>query len=57
MTEDERAELGKKLGGDDLDESEWTAQWNDEFARRMSQIEGGEARLLTEEEFFSNQDE
>jgi hypothetical protein len=57
MTEDERAELRKKLDGDDLDESEWTAEWNDELARRMSQIERGEVRLLTEEELFSNHDE
>lgn len=57
MTEDERAELRKKLDGDDLDESEWNAEWNDELARRMSQIERGEVRLLSEEELFSNHDE
>jgi hypothetical protein len=54
MTEDERAELREKLGGEELDEADWTAAWNDELAKRMSQIERGEVHLLTEEEFFAN---
>jgi hypothetical protein len=57
MTEDERRELREKLGGDELDEKEWTTAWNDELAHRMTQIERGEVKLLTEEEFFANDDE
>jgi hypothetical protein len=57
MTDDERAELRGKLGGDDVTEGEWSAAWNEELVRRMSQIERGEVRLLTEEEFFANEDE
>ena len=47
MTEDERVELREKLGGDELDQKEWTAAWNDELANRMGQIERGEVKLLT----------
>jgi hypothetical protein len=57
MTDDERAELRDKLGGDSLDPSEWTAAWNGELARRMSEIERGEVRLLTEEELFGSDNE
>jgi hypothetical protein len=49
--------LRKKLGGDELDESEWTAAWNDDLVRRMSQIERGEVHLLSEDEFFAKRDE
>jgi hypothetical protein len=57
LSEEERAELRGKLEGDQVDESEWTAAWNDELARRMVQIERGETHLLTEEEFFSGDHE
>ena len=42
LMEDERSELRAKLGGDDLDETEWTATWNDELSHRMAQTERGE---------------
>jgi hypothetical protein len=54
MTEDERVELREKLGGDELDEKEWTVAWNDELANRMGQIERGEVKLLTREEFWAD---
>ncbi len=57
MSEQERAELRAELGSAELGEPEWTAAWNDELAGRMSQIERGEVTLLTEEEFFANDDE
>ena len=57
MTEDERLELREELGTDELDEKEWTAKWNDELAHRMAQVERGDVKLLTEEEFFANDDE
>jgi hypothetical protein len=56
LTEEERSELRAKLGGDDLDETEWTATWNDELSRRMTQIERGEVKLLTREEFWVDDD-
>ncbi len=56
MSEDERAELRAKLGGEELDEAEWTAAWNDELAHRMTQIERGEVKLLTREEFWNDDD-
>ena len=54
MTEDERLELREKLGGGELGEGEWTTVWNDELARRMAQIERGEVKLLTREEFWAD---
>ncbi len=59
MTEAERDELRDELGApvDGLDETTWKAAWNDELSRRMTQIERGEVRLLTEEELFANEDE
>jgi hypothetical protein len=54
MSEDERAELREKLRGEVIDEKEWTAAWNDELSRRMSQIERGEVELLTRDEFWSD---
>ena len=56
LTEDERSELRAKLGGDELDETEWTAAWNDELSHRMAQIERGEVKLLTREEFWADDD-
>ena len=55
MTEDERNELRHELGApaDELDETAWTAAWNDELSRRMTQIERGEVRLLTADELFA----
>jgi len=52
MTEDERNELRDELGtpADGLDETAWTAAWNDELSRRMTQVERGEVRLLPEED-------
>ena len=54
MTDDERAELSAKLGGDDLDEKEWASAWNGELAHRMTQIERGEVKLLTREELWAD---
>jgi hypothetical protein len=54
MTEDERAELRAELQGDGCTSEEWGAAWNDDLARRMAQIERGEAQLQTEEEFFAD---
>jgi hypothetical protein len=54
MTEDERDELRAELEGDGCTSDEWTAAWNDDLARRMAQIERGEAQLQTEEEFFAD---
>jgi hypothetical protein len=56
MTDDERAELRAELGGEGLDEGEWKGAWNDELAHRMGQIERGEVKLLTREEFWNDDD-
>jgi len=56
LTEDERSELRAKLGGDELEETEWTAAWNDELSQRMAQIERGDVKLLTREEFWADDD-
>ena len=56
MTEDERTELRTKLGGEELDETDWAAAWNEELAHRMTQIERGEVKLLTREEFWADDD-
>jgi hypothetical protein len=56
MTEDERIELRTELGSEVLDERTWTAAWNDELSHRMAQIERGEVKLLTREEFWADDD-
>jgi hypothetical protein len=56
LTEEERAELRAKLDGVELDEAEWIAAWNDELSQRMAQIERGEVKLLTREEFWADDD-
>jgi hypothetical protein len=37
------------------DPSERDAAWNDELGHRIAQVERGEARLLTEQEFFADE--
>jgi len=56
MTEDERNELRHELGPgpDGLDETAWTAAWNNALSRRMAQVERGEVPLLAEDELFAN---
>ncbi len=51
MTDEERAELRDELEGST---EEWSAAWTVELERRMAQIEQGEVKLLTREEFFAD---
>jgi hypothetical protein len=50
MTDDERTELRDELDGTT---EQWESEWSDELQRRMAQIERGEVKLLTREEFFA----
>jgi hypothetical protein len=57
MNDEERRELRAEL--EELGEctsEEWASAWSQELGRRMAQIERGEVKLLTEEEFFSDDD-
>jgi hypothetical protein len=51
MTDEERAERRDELEGST---EEWSAAWTVELERRMAQIEHGELKLLTREEFFAD---
>jgi hypothetical protein len=53
MDEHERADLRQELAGESSPE-EWKRVWNDELAHRIEQIERGEVKLLSEEEFFAD---
>jgi hypothetical protein len=53
MDEHERAELRQELEGASSSE-EWKRVWNDELAHRIEQIERGQVKLLSEEEFFAD---
>jgi hypothetical protein len=33
---------------------EWGRAWNDELTRRITEVERGDTKLLTEEEFFAD---
>jgi hypothetical protein len=47
MSDAERRELHAELdGGFAASPKEWEREWNDELARRMTQIEEGEADLV-----------
>lgn len=50
MTAEERDELRDELEGSS---EEWASAWSVELERRMAQIERGEVKLLTREEFFA----
>jgi hypothetical protein len=50
MTAEERGELRDELEGSS---EEWASAWSAELERRMAQIERGEVKLLTREEFFA----
>jgi hypothetical protein len=50
MTAEERGELRDELEGSS---EEWASAWSVELERRMAQIERGEVKLLTREEFFA----
>jgi hypothetical protein len=54
MTADERAELRDELEGSS---EEWASAWTAELERRMQQIERGEVKLLTREQFFAATDD
>jgi hypothetical protein len=56
MSPEERAELRLELGDDEANQEEWTAAWNDELSNRMAQVERGEVKLLTREEFWNDDD-
>jgi hypothetical protein len=51
MTDEERTELRDELEGST---EEWSTAWTVELERRMAQIELGEVKLLTREEFFAD---
>ena len=53
MNENERVELRDELDGALCTPVEWERTWNDELVRRMAEVERGEARLLTEDELFA----
>ncbi len=53
MNEHERVELRDELDGALCTPDEWGRSWNNELTRRITEVERGEARLLTEEEFFA----
>jgi hypothetical protein len=54
MTGEERAELRDELEGST---EEWAGAWTEELERRMAQIERGEVKLLTRQEFFAASDD
>ena len=54
MNEDECVELRDELDGVLFTSDEWRRTWDDELARRITEVERGEAKLLTEEEFFAD---
>ncbi|AUX43215.1 uncharacterized protein SOCE26_046590 [Sorangium cellulosum] len=54
LSEDERSELRDRLDGALCVPEEWDRAWRDELVRRVAQVEHGETRLLTEEEFFAD---
>ena len=56
MSDDERGQLRETLSKAIAAPAEWHAAWNDELGRRIAQVERGEARLLTEEEFFADEE-
>ena len=53
MNEHERVELRDELDGALCTPDEWGPSWSNELMRRITEVERGEARLLTEEEFFA----
>jgi hypothetical protein len=52
MNEEERKELRNELEGE-CTPSEWKRAWNDELARRISQIEAGEVELVDGDEVLA----
>lgn len=56
MSDDERGQLRETLSSAVAAPADWDAAWNDELGRRIAQVERGEARLLTEEEFFADEE-
>jgi hypothetical protein len=56
MTDDERAELRGELDGADVDDATWNAAWSSELARRIEQVERGEVKLLSADEFWNDDD-
>jgi hypothetical protein len=54
LDEAERDELRDELDvAETLSPTEWEHAWNDELSNRIEQIERGEAKLLTKEEFVT----
>jgi hypothetical protein len=56
MSDEERGQLRETLSNAIAAPAEWDAAWNDELGRRITEVERGEARLLTEEEFFADEE-
>jgi hypothetical protein len=54
MNEHERIELRDELDGALCMPEEWTRTWSDELTLRIAEVERDEARLLTEEELFAD---
>jgi len=54
MNEHERVELRDELDGAPCTPEEWARTWSDELVRRIAEVERDETRLLTEEEFFAD---
>jgi putative addiction module component len=52
MSEEERKELRDELEGE-CAPNEWKRAWNDELARRISQIEAGEVELVDGDEVLA----
>jgi hypothetical protein len=53
MSEEERRELRSQLEGV-CSPTEWKRAWNDELARRIGQIEGGEVELADGDEVLAD---
>ena len=56
MSDEEHGQLRETLSRAVASPADWDAAWNDELGKRIAQVERGGARLLTEDEFFADED-